>query len=55
MDVNAMGWGTIYSKKIRQRLISTALKHGIPHQKDIARTWTDASAIHISGKGDILL
>jgi endoglucanase len=51
MDVNAMGWGTIYSKKIRQRLISTALKHSIPHQKDIARTWTDASAIHISGKG----
>jgi len=51
MDVNAQGWGTIYSKKIRQRLISTALTHGIPHQKDIARTWTDASAIHLSGKG----
>jgi endoglucanase len=51
MDVNAMGWGTIYSKKIRQRLISTAVKHGIPHQKDIARTWTDASVIHTSGKG----
>jgi endoglucanase len=51
MDVNALGWGTIYSKKIRQRLVATALKHGIPHQKDIARTWTDASVIHTAGKG----
>jgi putative aminopeptidase FrvX len=51
MDVNALGQGTIYSKKIRQRLISTAVKNKIPHQKDIFRTWTDASAIHTSGKG----
>jgi len=51
MDVSASGWGTIYSKKIRQRLVATALKHGIPHQKDIFRTWTDASTIHTSGKG----
>jgi endoglucanase len=51
MDVSALGWGTIYSKKIRQRLVATALKHGIPHQKDIFRTWTDASVIHTSGKG----
>ncbi len=51
MDVNALGQGTIYSKKIRQRLISTALKHNIPHQKDIFRTWTDASTIHTSKKG----
>ncbi len=51
MDISALGWGTIYSKKIRQRLIATALKHGIPHQKDIFRTWTDASTIHTSGKG----
>jgi endoglucanase len=51
MDVNAMGWGTIYSKKIRQRLIQTAFKNKIPHQKDIFRTWTDASTIHTSGKG----
>ena len=51
MDVSALGWGTIYSKKIRQRLITTALKHGIPHQKDIFRTWTDASTIHTAGKG----
>jgi putative aminopeptidase FrvX len=51
MDVSALGWGTIYSKKIRQRLIATALKHGIPNQKDIFRTWTDASTIHTSGKG----
>jgi endoglucanase len=51
MDVNALGQGTIYSKKIRQRLISTAVKNKIPHQKDISRTWTDASTIHTSGKG----
>jgi endoglucanase len=51
MDVSALGWGTIYSKKVRQRLVATALKHGIPHQKDIFRTWTDASVIHTSGKG----
>jgi putative aminopeptidase FrvX len=51
MDVNALGWGTIYSKKIRQRLIATAIKNKIPHQKDISRTWTDASTIHTSGKG----
>jgi endoglucanase len=51
MDVNALGWGTIYSKKIRQRLIQTAIKNRIPHQKDIFRTWTDASTIHTSGRG----
>lgn len=51
MDINALGQGTIYSKKIRQRLISTGLKNRIPHQKDIFRTWTDASTIHTSGKG----
>jgi len=51
MDVNAFGWGTIYSKKIRKRLMATAIKHRIPHQKDIFRTWTDASTIHTSGKG----
>ncbi len=51
MDVNALGWGTIYSKKIRQRLMDTAVKNKIPHQKDIFRTWTDASTIHTSGRG----
>ena len=51
MDVNANGWGTIYSKKIRKRLIATAEQHAIPHQKDIFRTWTDASTIHTAGKG----
>lgn len=51
MDVNALGLGTIYSRKIRQRLIATAVKNRIPHQKDIFRTWTDASTIHTSGKG----
>jgi tetrahedral aminopeptidase len=51
MDVNALGWGTIYSKKIRQRLVDIATKKKIPFQKDIFRTWTDASAIHTSGRG----
>jgi endoglucanase len=51
MDVNALGWGTIYSKKIRQRLIATAVKNKVPHQKDVFRTWTDASTIHTSGRG----
>jgi endoglucanase len=51
MDVNALGWGTLYSKKIRQRLMATAVKNRIPHQKDIFRTWTDASTIHTSGRG----
>jgi endoglucanase len=51
MDVNALGWGTIYSKKIRQKLIHTAEKSRIPFQKDIFRTWTDASTIHTSGRG----
>ncbi len=51
MDVNPQGWGTLYSKKIRQRLLATARTHGIPCQKDIFRTWTDASTIHTSGKG----
>ena len=51
MDVNALGWGTIYSKKIRKRLLTTAEKSGIPHQMDVAKTWTDAATIHTSGKG----
>lgn len=51
MDVNALGQGTIYSKKIRHRLVATAQKYNIPYQKDIFRTWTDASTIHTSGRG----
>lgn len=48
MDV--LRWGTIYSEKIRQGLIHTAIKNRIPYQKDIFRTWTDASSIHTSGR-----
>ncbi len=51
MDVNDLGLGTIYSKKIRERLIATAKNHNIPYQMDIFRTWTDASTIHMAGKG----
>ena len=31
--------------------MATAVKYKIPHQKDIFRTWTDASTIHTSGRG----
>ncbi|HUL30573.1 MAG TPA: M20/M25/M40 family metallo-hydrolase [Thermodesulfobacteriota bacterium] len=51
MDVHVLGWGTIYSKKIRKRLIATAEKNRIPYQEDVAKTWTDAATIHTSGKG----
>jgi tetrahedral aminopeptidase len=51
MDISSIGLGTIYSKKIRQRLIATAIEHRIPYQKDIFRTFTDAATIHTSGKG----
>ena len=51
MDVASTGQGTIYSKKIRQHIISVAEEHGIPYQRDIFRTWTDASTIHTAGKG----
>jgi len=51
MDVSTFGQGTIYSKKIQKRLIDTALKYSIPYQRDIFRTWTDASTIHTAGKG----
>jgi endoglucanase len=51
MDVSSTGQGTIYSRKIRQRIIEVAEKNGIPYQRDIFRTWTDASTIHLAGKG----
>ena len=51
MDVASNGQGTIYSKKICQRIIAVAEKHGVPYQRDIFRTWTDASTIHTAGKG----
>ena len=51
MDVNAYGQGTLYSRKIRDHLVRVAEAHGIPHQRDIFRTWTDASTIHTAGKG----
>ncbi len=51
MDVNAFNQGTLYSRKIRDRIIRVAETHGIPYQRDIFRTWTDASTIHTAGKG----
>jgi tetrahedral aminopeptidase len=51
MDVSSTGQGTIYSRKIRGRIIEVAEKHAIPYQRDIFRTWTDASTIHVAGRG----
>ena len=51
MSVSSTNQGTIYSRKIRQRTIAVAQKHGIPFQRDIFRTWTDASTIHTAGRG----
>ena len=51
MDIFSNNQGTVYSRKIRQRTIAVAEKHGIPFQRDIFRTWTDASTIHTAGRG----
>ncbi len=51
MDVNAFNQGTLYARKIRDRLIRVAEDRRIPYQRDIFRTWTDASTIHTAGKG----
>jgi tetrahedral aminopeptidase len=51
MDVNAFGQGTLYSRKIRDRIIRVAEENRIPYQRDIFRTWTDASTIHTAGQG----
>ncbi len=51
MDVNAFNQGTLYSRKIRDRIVRVAEEHRIPYQRDIFRTWTDASTIHTAGRG----
>ncbi|MBP1768555.1 MAG: peptidase family protein [Candidatus Aminicenantes bacterium] len=51
MDMNAFGQGTIYSRKIQDRIIRVAEENRIPYQRDIFRTWTDASTIHTAGQG----
>jgi endoglucanase len=51
MDIFSNNQGTIYSRKIRRRTIAVAEKYGLPYQRDIFRTWTDASTIHTAGKG----
>jgi endoglucanase len=43
--------GTIYSRKIRDRLVDTAERHDIPFQTDIFRAWTDAATLHMEGGG----
>jgi endoglucanase len=51
MDFLPTMLGTIYSRKIRDRLIDTAKRHTIPYQTDIFRTWTDAATVHMEGDG----
>ncbi len=51
MDFLPTMLGTIYSRKIRDRLIDTAKRHTIPYQIDIFRTWTDAATVHMEGEG----
>ena len=51
MDFLPNMMGTIYSRKIRDRLIDTAKRHNIPFQTDIFRTWTDAATVHMEGEG----
>jgi endoglucanase len=51
MDFLPNMMGTIYSRKIRDRLIDTAKRHNIPFQTDIFRSWTDAATLHMEGEG----
>lgn len=51
MDFLPNMMGTIYSRKIRDRLIDTAKRHKIPYQTDIFRTWTDGTTVHTEGEG----
>jgi len=51
MDFMPNMLGTIYSRKIRDRLIDTANRHSISYQTDIFRTWTDAATVHMEGGG----
>jgi putative aminopeptidase FrvX len=44
--------GTIYSRRIRNRIIDTAKKHHIPYQIGISTNMaTDAATIHMEGRG----
>ena len=49
MDIMANIRGTIYARKVRNRLMVTAERCGMPYQLDIFRTWTDAATIHTWG------
>lgn len=43
--------GTAYHRGLFRRLQDVAEAHGIPHQLDIARTWTDACGTNVVGHG----
>jgi putative aminopeptidase FrvX len=43
--------GTVYSRKMVNRLRSVAEKNGIAYQEDVFRTWTDAATAALSGAG----
>lgn len=51
MDFLPNMMGTIYSRKIRDRLIDTAKRHDIPFQREIIRGWGDATTVHMEGGG----
>jgi len=51
MDFLPNMMGTIYSRKIRDRIIDTAKRHDIPFQREIIRGWGDAATVHMEGEG----
>jgi len=51
LDFRESNQGTVYSKKLRNFLMTIAAKQHLPYQLDVFRTWTDASTIHVTGNG----
>jgi putative aminopeptidase FrvX len=43
--------GTAYHRGVFRRLQDVAEAAGIPHQLDVARTWTDACGTSVAGHG----
>lgn len=51
MDMMTNMTGTVYSRRMRDRLAETASSRNIPLQFDISKTWTDAASIQTSQSG----
>jgi endoglucanase len=47
--------GTLFSAAVSERLVALAQQAGLPVQRDIFRTWSDASTIHMEGKEGIAM